>query len=541
MVQIIQICKRFLVYTTILLLSCLTSNGKNATANDFGNYLSWSYAKQSRDFKNLKDFFGSVNLLYIDKTMLEEILFQSVIFDDWKKAKEASVLIEKIDKGNISATFYSLVDDILNKKTLIARFNDSHADSLDINFIKAILLWTTDDLELLNSVSSEDCIPLLCLHKGQKLIIEKKTSEAENFFTKVEEKNFSSTRIQELLVLAFLELKKIEKAKKNLQKLSIKDLNNKEKKMSFISQNIYLLNPIKTQRDGVAEVLYNISSWYYQKNLFKYAIFFGKLSLKIRPNLNAARLLIVNAFNEIGFNQMALDSLKKINERNTYFMSFIKIKSNLYDEMINKQSFLEELKKLSQSYPENWEVKLLLADKLRALEKYKESIDLYTSVIENNLIDNKLPVLYSRGIAHERLDNWSEAEKDFKEALSINPNDPYILNYLGYSWLDRNMNLKDALELLEKAVKLEPNDGYIIDSLGWAFYLTGAFDKSIFYLEKAVSIMPNDATLNDHLGDAYWKYGRKKEAVSQWKRVLIIDPNFKNKNKVKSKINIGIK
>ena len=524
-----------------MLLSCLTSNGKNATANDFGNYLSWSYAKQSRDFKNLKDFFGSVNLLYIDKTMLEEILFQSVIFDDWKKAKEASVLIEKIDKGNISATFYSLVDDILNKKTLIARFNDSHADSLDINFIKAILLWTTDDLELLNSVSSEDCIPLLCLHKGQKLIIEKKTSEAENFFTKVEEKNFSSTRIQELLVLAFLELKKIEKAKKNLQKLSIKDLNNKEKKMSFISQNIYLLNPIKTQRDGVAEVLYNISSWYYQKNLFKYAIFFGKLSLKIRPNLNAARLLIVNAFNEIGFNQMALDSLKKINERNTYFMSFIKIKSNLYDEMINKQSFLEELKKLSQSYPENWEVKLLLADKLRALEKYKESIDLYTSVIENNLIDNKLPVLYSRGIAHERLDNWSEAEKDFKEALSINPNDPYILNYLGYSWLDRNMNLKDALELLEKAVKLEPNDGYIIDSLGWAFYLTGAFDKSIFYLEKAVSIMPNDATLNDHLGDAYWKYGRKKEAVSQWKRVLIIDPNFKNKNKVKSKINIGIK
>ena len=324
-----------------MLLSCLTSNGKNATANDFGNYLSWSYAKQSRDFKNLKDFFGSVNLLYIDKTMLEEILFQSVIFDDWKKAKEASVLIEKIDKGNISATFYSLVDDILNKKTLIARFNDSHADSLDINFIKAILLWTTDDLELLNSVSSEDCIPLLCLHKGQKLIIEKKTSEAENFFTKVEEKNFSSTRIQELLVLAFLELKKIEKAKKNLQKLSIKDLNNKEKKMSFISQNIYLLNPIKTQRDGVAEVLYNISSWYYQKNLFKYAIFFGKLSLKIRPNLNAARLLIVNAFNEIGFNQMALDSLKKINERNTYFMSFIKIKSNLYDEMINKQSFLE--------------------------------------------------------------------------------------------------------------------------------------------------------------------------------------------------------
>ena len=311
--------------------------------------------------------------------------------------------------------------------------------------------------------------------------------------------------------------------------------------MSFISQNIYLLNPIKTQRDGVAEVLYNISSWYYQKNLLKYAILFGKLSLKIRPNFNAARLLIVNAFNEIGFNQMALDSLSKINERNTYFMSFIKIKSNLYDEIINKKSFLNELKSLSQSYPNNWEIKLLLADKFRSLEKYQESIDLYSSVIDNNLIDNKLPVLYSRGIAYERLNKWSEAEKDLKEALLINPNDPYILNYLGYSWLDRNINLEDALKLLEKAVELEPNDGYIIDSLGWAFYLTGVFDKSIFYLEKAVSIMPNDATLNDHLGDAYWKYGRKKEAISQWERVLIIDPNFKNKEKIKNKINMGIK
>ena len=95
--------------------------------------------------------------------------------------------------------------------------------------------------------------------------------------------------------------------------------------------------------------------------------------------------------------------------------------------------------------------------------------------------------------------------------------------------------------MLEKAVELEPNDGYIIDSLGWAFYLTGLIDKSIFYLEKAVSMMPNDATLNDHLGDAYWKSGRRKEASSQWKRVLIIEPNFKNKEKILEKLELGIK
>ena len=112
---------------------------------------------------------------------------------------------------------------------------------------------------------------------------------------------------------------------------------------------------------------------------------------------------------------------------------------------------------------------------------------------------------------------------------------------MAYSWLDRNLNLDKAVKLLEKAVELEPNDGYIIDSLGWAFYLTGLIDKSIFYLEKAVSMMPNDATLNDHLGDAYWKSGRRKEASSQWKRVLIIEPNFKNKEKILEKLKLGIK
>ena len=120
---------------------------------------------------------------------------------------------------------------------------------------------------------------------------------------------------------------------------------------------------------------------------------------------------------------------------------------------------------------------------------------------------------YSRGIAFERLNNWESAEKDLKRALELNPNDPYVLNYLAYSWLDRNINIKKALNYLIKAVEIEPTDGYIIDSLGWAYYLSGIYDMSVYYLEKAVSIMPSDATLNDHLGDAYWKSERKKRKL----------------------------
>ena len=133
-----------------------------------------------------------------------------------------------------------------------------------------------------------------------------------------------------------------------------------------------------------------------------------------------------------------------------------------------------------------------------------------------------------------------KAEADLKMAMKLQPNDPYIINYLAYSWLDREMNIETAVNLLEKAVELEPSDGYILDSLGWAYYLSDAVDQSIYFLEKAVSFLPNDPTLNDHLGDAYWKSGRYDEAQSQWKRVLIIDPDFKTKDVVKKKIKSGI-
>ena len=176
----------------------------------------------------------------------------------------------------------------------------------------------------------------------------------------------------------------------------------------------------------------------------------------------------------------------------------------------------------------------------RSDKKYIESINLYSKIIDDVLEENKWSIFYSRGIAYERIDNWKKAEADLKMAMKLQPNDPYVINYLAYSWLDRNINIEMALDLLEKAVELEPSDGYILDSLGWAYYLSNSIEQSIYFLEKAVSFLPNDPTLNDHLGDAYWKSGRYEEAQSQWKRVLIIDPEFKTKDVVKKKIEFGI-
>ena len=147
---------------------------------------------------------------------------------------------------------------------------------------------------------------------------------------------------------------------------------------------------------------------------------------------------------------------------------------------------------------------------------------------------------YVRGIAYERAKEWPKAEADFLKALELNPDQPAVLNYLGYSWIDQDMHLEEALEMIEKAVEAQPQDGYIVDSLGWAFYKLGRIDEAVKTLEQAVLLRPNDAEINDHLGDAYWKVGRFNEARFQWQRALAMKPEADQVARIKAKLEAGL-
>ena len=149
-------------------------------------------------------------------------------------------------------------------------------------------------------------------------------------------------------------------------------------------------------------------------------------------------------------------------------------------------------------------------------------------------------LFYSRAIALERTKQWPKAEPDFKKAIELDPEQGAVLNYLGYSWLDQNMNIPEAFDLIKKAVKLRPNDGYIIDSLGWAYYLQKDYQQAVKHLDKAVELRPEDPTLNDHLGDVYWRLGRKLEAKFQWTQALSLNPEPEDAAKIKKKIEAGL-
>ena len=539
MVQITQICK-FFVTTLILALTISPLFAKDKAFNDYGNYLEWIYAKEIKDLKKLKKTFKNISLSNVKENTLEELLFESIIFDDWDAGKEISIKLIEINKDNATANLFLLVDDFLEKKKINFISSNPKDRLLDSSFLEAINIWINKDKKFDYQNKLQNCIPLLCLHYGMKLLLDGQKKKAQAFFNKIDTQKFSSTRVKELQLYSSLKFNNKTKAKELLESLSYKDLNQKDYDIKNISSNLEILNPVLTQKDGLAEVFYNISSWYYQKDLYKFSIFFGKLSLRLRKDFNAMRLLLASSFELIDLENNADEIVSQVNTKNPYYMKFLKLRVSLNDEIKKKNKIKPLLEELIKNHPKNWELKILLADIYRTEKNYDGSINLYSQIIEDVLDENKWSIFYSRGIAYERLNKWEKAEEDLKMAMTLQPNDPYVINYLAYSWLDRKMNIDLALNLLEKAVELEPSDGYILDSLGWAHYLSNSYEKSVYFLEKAVSFLPNDPTLNDHLGDAYWKSGRYDEAQSQWKRVLIIDPEFKNKDDVKKKIELGI-
>ena len=203
----------------------------------------------------------------------------------------------------------------------------------------------------------------------------------------------------------------------------------------------------------------------------------------------------------------------------------------------------EHLKELIAADPSDIRSYLAYGSVLSDAKDYAEMATNYDKAVE---VIGPVPkqadwtIFFQRGIAYERLKKWEQAEPNFKKALELNPEQPQVLNYLGYSWVDMNRNLEEGLDMIRRAVELRPDDGYIVDSLGWAYYRMGRFEEAVTELERAVQLRAGDATINDHLGDAYWRVSRKLEAVYQWNRALISEGEDVNREQIKEKIEKGL-
>lgn len=222
-------------------------------------------------------------------------------------------------------------------------------------------------------------------------------------------------------------------------------------------------------------------------------------------------------------------------------MAVVRAAENL-DAMGDRDEALRRLGNIVATNPDDLDALSVLGDMQRAAQKYAEAADTYTKAlaVAGGDAPGDWRFYYVRGISYERNKEWPKAEADFKRSLELNPDQPQVLNYLGYSWVDQGMNLLPALEMIEKAVAAAPNDGYIVDSLGWAFFRLGRFDEAVEQLELAVQLRSTDPEINDHLGDAYWRAGRELEARFQWNIAASVDKEGNVKARVAEKLADGL-
>ncbi len=186
--------------------------------------------------------------------------------------------------------------------------------------------------------------------------------------------------------------------------------------------------------------------------------------------------------------------------------------------------------------PDSDMARLALADLLRADDQFEESTKVLDPLIASMGARADWQLYYRRAMALERSNRWPEAQRDLDKALQLRPDEPEVLNYLGYSWVNRGLKIKDGMAMIQKAVDAQPEEGAFVDSLGWAYYRLGDFAKSVATLEHAVSLDAGDAEINDHLGDAYWRVGRRDEAKFQWRAVLTMKPDAQIKARAEAKL-----
>lgn len=277
---------------------------------------------------------------------------------------------------------------------------------------------------------------------------------------------------------------------------------------------------IKSPQDGLAQGLYDTASLLYTEYSDDSATIFLELALYLNPDLADAELLLADINGRNGQYEQAITHYKSVPADHHSYASAMRRAAEYLIELDRENKAVPILEDLAQN-SHNVDAQIQLGDFYRFNEDFEESIAHYNKAEEmlgGHISSDHWHLHYLRGIAYERAGNWDKAEEDLKAALTYKPNEPNVLNYLGYSWADQGKHLQESLEMIRKAVSLRPSDGYIADSLGWVYFKLERYHEAVPPLEKAVELLPYDPIINDHLGDAYWNVGRKREARFQWLR-----------------------
>ncbi|MBK5934499.1 hypothetical protein CCR78_11015 [Rhodovulum imhoffii] len=299
---------------------------------------------------------------------------------------------------------------------------------------------------------------------------------------------------------------------------------------------------VRTARDGIAEVFYTVASALSDNAMDSFTLMYARVAEYLAPQHADAKLMSAGLFEAQRQYDLAVEAYKSVPRDDPAFYAAELGRADALQRSGAEEEAIAVLQALAETYPNVPIVHVTLGDALRQKEMFDAASRAYDRAIE--LLPGREAgqwvVYYARGITHEREGRWDKAEADFRTALDLEPGQPQVLNYLGYSFVEMHRNLDEALAMIEQAVEARPNDGYITDSLGWVLYRLGRYEEAVSHMERAVELEPVDPIVNDHLGDVYWAVGRKREARFQWSRALSFEPEDPDAARIRRKLEIGL-
>ncbi len=294
--------------------------------------------------------------------------------------------------------------------------------------------------------------------------------------------------------------------------------------------------------DGIAEVFFTMATALTGEAENAYTLLFSRVAAYLRPEHTEAVLLTAGLLDAQRQFDLAVDTFASVAATDPAFHIAEIGRADSLHASGNKDAAIEVLQALSRSHAQIISVHIALGDMLRRDERYEDATLAYDAAL-NGVTDpgpQHWALFYSRGICHERQKRWPEAEADLRKALELAPDQPQILNYLGYSYIDMNQNLDEALAMIERAVTLQPDSGAILDSLAWGMFRLGRYAEALDPMERASLLEPVDPVVTDHLGDVYWAVGRLREAEFQWRRALSFDPDEAEATRIRRKLEVGL-
>jgi len=396
----------------------------------------------------------------------------------------------------------------------------------------------------LEALGQDGLADFLVFHRALMADVAGKTDDALKYAKQAYDTDPYVARILEAYVRILGNAGKFDEAKAALDDFAAQGLNHPlidvvAKQIAAKQRPGKMANNVQT---GAAEMYHGIGVALARDGSTDLAVVFLRMALYLDPTADVISLALGQMLDSAGQHEVAnklYDAVPATSPMKP--TAVVRIATNL-DAQGDRKEAIRRLGNIVATRPKDIDAISVLGDLQRYDSQFAEAAQTYTKALD--VVGGEHPgdwrFYYVRGIAYERNGEWKKAEPDFLKALDLNPDQPQVMNYLGYSWVDQGLNLGPALAMIQKAVDAVPDDGYIVDSLGWAFYKLDRIPDAVKTLEQAVQLKPNDPEINDHLGDAYWKAGRTLEARFQWNVASSVDKEGNVKKRVAPKLANGL-